>query len=104
MSHRKTDLGIPESSKSAKVVLVRGFVTSSGVVKYAPGSFGAYRQSGTYAGRILRGEIVSNLPIQWFMDFDVITTRNSAARLGFDVPPTLLLLADDTSRLFEARS
>ena len=54
-----------------------------------------YRQLGVYAGRILKGESASNLPVMHPAIFDFAINLVSAKALGLDVPLQLLQRADE---------
>ena len=66
----------------------REFAAAGGLISYGTKVTEAFRQAGSYAGRIMKGAKPAELPVQQTTIFDLVVNLTTAKALGLTVPPS----------------
>jgi putative tryptophan/tyrosine transport system substrate-binding protein len=72
----------------------RDFSLAGGLMSYGGDFDQSHRQTGVYAGRILKGEKPSELPVQRVTKVELFINQKAANTLGLSFPASILASAD----------
>jgi putative tryptophan/tyrosine transport system substrate-binding protein len=93
--HRELIITLAARYRLPAVYFARFFVTGGGLISYGPDLLDQQRLAAGYVDRILKGEKPADLPVQAPTKYKTVINLKTAKALGIDVPPTLLVRADE---------
>jgi putative ABC transport system substrate-binding protein len=93
--HRDLIVALAARHRLPAVYALRVFVAAGGLMSYDSDLVDLSRQAASYVDRILRGANPADLPVQVPTKYETILNLKTAKALGLDVPPSLLVRADE---------
>jgi putative tryptophan/tyrosine transport system substrate-binding protein len=93
--HRGSIISAAARNKVPAVYWLPIFVADGGLLSYGPEFIDIFRRSASYVDRILRGAKPADLPVQLPARFQMVLNARTAKELGLDVPPSILVRADE---------
>ena len=73
----------------------RDFAEAGGLMSYGADLRDMYRQAGIYAGRILKGEKPTDLPVVQASKFEMVINLKAAKTIGLTLSPDVISIADE---------
>jgi putative ABC transport system substrate-binding protein len=95
ITHRDLIIALAARHRLPAVYSVRVFVAAGGLMSYGTDQVEMFRQAASYVDRILRGAKPVDLPVQAPTKYETVVNLKTAKALGLDVPPSLLVRADE---------
>jgi putative ABC transport system substrate-binding protein len=93
--HRDLVIALAARYRLPAIYTARLFVAAGGLMSYGTDQVEMFGQTATYVDRILRGGKPADLPVQAPTKYETVLNLKTAKALGLDVPPSLLVRADE---------
>ncbi len=94
-SNRDLIIALAAHHRLPAVYPFRFYVAAGGLMSYGTDQVEILRQAASYVDRILRGANPADLPVQAPTKYETTLNLKTAKALGIEVPPSLLVRADE---------
>jgi putative ABC transport system substrate-binding protein len=87
--------GLARDAGIATMWSAREFSEAGGFMSYGANEVDLFRRTGDYVDKILKGTKPADIPVEQPTKIELVINLKTAKTLGLDVPPSLLLRADE---------
>jgi ABC-type uncharacterized transport system substrate-binding protein len=95
LSKRKEIMEFMATERIPAIYPFREYASIGGLFVYGANLSVLFERAADYLDKLLKGEKVSNLPVQQATAFELIVNARTALALGLGLPPNILLRADE---------
>ncbi|MGB8744907.1 MAG: ABC transporter substrate-binding protein [Pseudolabrys sp.] len=95
LSKRKEIAEFMASEKIPALYPFREYANVGGLFIYGANISVLFERAAVYLDKLLKGEKIANLPVQQATAFELIVNARTASALGLNLPPNILLRADE---------
>jgi putative ABC transport system substrate-binding protein len=95
VGQRRRVAGLAAKSKLPAMYYQREFVDAGGLISYGASLSDMFRHAATHVDKILRGAKPGDIPVEQPTKFELVINLKTAKALGFTIPQSLLLRADE---------
>jgi putative ABC transport system substrate-binding protein len=95
LSRRDQLVGLAARHALPAIYYLREFADVGGLISYGASITDAFRLTGDYVGRIIKGEKPAQLPVQQTVKFELAINLKTAKTLGLTVPVIMQMTADE---------
>ena len=95
LAHRAPIISAAARNNVPAVYTLSTAARDGGLLYYGVDQVDSFRRAASYVDRILRGEKPGDLLVQFPTKFEMVVNRKTAKALGLEVPPSIMLRADE---------
>jgi putative ABC transport system substrate-binding protein len=75
--------------------IFKSYVEAGGLMSYGADNIAMYRQGATFVGKVLRGAVPTDLPVEQPTKYEMTLNLKTAKAIGVGVPTSILIRADE---------
>ncbi len=91
IKHQQQIVDLAAANRVPAMYETMNFVDAGGLMLYGPSFRDLYRNAATFADKILRGSIPSEMPVEHPTTFELVVNQKAAEALGLEFPEPFLL-------------